>query len=247
MMKNISGFIHNQEARIYYEVKGSGLPLVMIHGNRQNLRVFHQLANQLAKDFRVYLLDSRGHGSSDLGSQELSISLMANDVAVLIKKLHLKKVILFGFSDGGNIALKIASDYPEVVVLVIAISPNTHLTGLRTWVSTSFQTLGDFYHGLEKIGLPFSKHRQLTDILLQSELTDEELRKIQAPVLILTGTKDIIIVEHSLEIVESIPNAQVKIYQNEGHGGLFRSSQKYLQDIYKFLAEKGKNNGETKE
>ena len=77
---------------LFYEVAGSGTPLVMVHGNGEDHTVFDKAAELLSQHFTCYLLDSRGHGSSQKVS-EFHYDDMAEDVYQFIQALHLEHVI----------------------------------------------------------------------------------------------------------------------------------------------------------
>ena len=112
-----SGYLTTSGAEIYYEQYGSGTPLLILHGNSQSLAVFYPFLRTFLPDFQVILMDSRGHGFSHLkdswANRLFTIHDMALDVAALLDKLHISKIILFGFSDGANIALEFFQSLPR--------------------------------------------------------------------------------------------------------------------------------------
>ena len=109
---------------LYYEVVGSGAPLVMIHGNGESHEIFREAVQLLSQRFTCYLLDSRGHGRSQPVT-EYHYTDMAQDVYCFIRALELKNVTYYGFSDGGIIGLLLAIDHPEVLDRMIISGANT--------------------------------------------------------------------------------------------------------------------------
>ena len=85
---------------LYYEKQGSGPPLVLLHGNGEDGRIFDRTAEVLAPHYTVYTIDSRCHGKSSR-NVPLSYDLMAADVLAFSKALKLEKPVICGFSDGG--------------------------------------------------------------------------------------------------------------------------------------------------
>ena len=85
---------------LYYEKTGTGVPLIMLHGNGEDHTIFNKATAVLKKHFTVYAIDTRGHGKSS-PVDELHYEDMANDVYEFICKLNLEKPIVYGFSDGG--------------------------------------------------------------------------------------------------------------------------------------------------
>ena len=87
---------------IYYETKGEGQPLLMVHGNSEDHTIFDVASDVLKDYFKVYLIDSRDHGQSDK-VKGLHYDDMADDMVKFMEELDLKDVVYYGFSDGGII------------------------------------------------------------------------------------------------------------------------------------------------
>ena len=84
-------YITVNNVRLYYEVTGSGAPLVMVHGNGETHEIFDRAVPLLAEHFTCYLLDSRGHGLSQK-VEEYHYEDMAEDVFQFIQALGLEHV-----------------------------------------------------------------------------------------------------------------------------------------------------------
>ena len=129
-----STYLDTSEAHLYYEVVGHGTPVLMLHGNSQSHHVFHSYKRNLQKSYQVILMDSRAHGRSRIkpgdADAEFTTADMAKDAAALLDVLRIPSCILFGFSDGANIALEFASLFPERTLSVIAVSGNITPDGL---------------------------------------------------------------------------------------------------------------------
>ena len=115
---------------LYYEKQGSGPPLVLLHGNGEDGRIFDRTAEVLAPHYTVYTIDSRCHGKSSR-DVPLSYDLMAADVLAFSKALKLEKPVICGFSDGGIVALLAAIRAPELPGALIACGANTTPAGLK--------------------------------------------------------------------------------------------------------------------
>ena len=92
---------------LYYEEYGNGKPLILLHGNQESRDIFDKLIDKLKDNYKVYAIDSRCHGKSE-DPVDISYDLMCDDIIDFIKKLHIDKPILYGFSDGGIIGLLVA-------------------------------------------------------------------------------------------------------------------------------------------
>lgn len=257
-MKNIKetkfklnrGYLDTPQAHLYYEVVGKGIPILLLHGNSQSHHVFHSYARKLQQSYQVILMDSRGHGHSHTtGSSAdalFSIGDMAQDSAKLLDHLGIVQAILFGFSDGANIALEFASRFPERTLAVISASGNALPYGLRLPIRIGTQMIGSVLSFVKTL-LPDSPLRerfinqwQLNTLLTDSpNLPAERLQKIQAPVLLLAGTKDLIKTSHTRWMAEQIPHSQLCLLEGGTHQVLFLREQLCLSYILSFLKEKG--------
>ncbi len=108
------GYVSANGLNIYYASYGSGEPLLLLHGGTVTSNLWHDSIPFFAQHFRVITPDSRGHGKTNNPSGVMSYRLMADDVAAFIDALHLSKPLVYGFSDGGQIALELGMRYPGV-------------------------------------------------------------------------------------------------------------------------------------
>ena len=93
--------VHCNGIDIFYEVRGSGAPLLMLHGNGETHAIFDESASLLSRCFTVYTPDTRGHGASSAVS-EYHYQDMASDAIALIQALGLVRPILYGFRTGAS-------------------------------------------------------------------------------------------------------------------------------------------------
>jgi len=195
--------------------------------------------------------DSRAHGRTDNPTAELSYRLMADDVAAFIQALDLTNPLVFGYSDGGQIALELGMRYPNLAgALVVGAAscrtPETHHDGLKAL-------------GLEEPGVvnieqlqresPWwadilkTEHARADDpdywqTLLKQlsvmwwaplDYTAEDFQKIAEPTLILLGDRDELNpLEQSVEMYRLIPNAELAILPNATHGSAIVSASSEL-------------------
>ena len=111
------------DIKMFYEVHGSGTPVVLIPGLGSNTRFFAGLARKLAERRQVIVLDPRGAGRSDKPRGDYSIEQMAQDVAGLMATLQIATADVVGYSMGGKVALQLAAVRPDLVDhLVLAVT-----------------------------------------------------------------------------------------------------------------------------
>ncbi len=107
---------------LYYEVQGSGAPLILLHGGFGNTGMFAAVAPALAAEYQVIGVDLYGHGRTALTDRPMRFEDMADDIAGLIEHLGLEKAGVLGFSLGGAVALQTAIRHPERVNKLVLIS-----------------------------------------------------------------------------------------------------------------------------
>jgi len=217
MKVNINGI------EIYYEVYGSGPPILFLHGNRESSRIFKNLPALLEKDYRLYLIDSRDHGNSGR-SKQLNYQLMADDIEQFIIGLNIERPLLFGFSDGGIIGLLLAIRSPDLLSGLIAAGANIVPAGMKEkWLR------------MIQISYFFSRSPKDKMILTEPHIDPCELKKITIPTLILAGGKDMIEESHTKLIARNINHSILKILPQESHSSYVYENQKLYQAISGFM------------
>ena len=129
-----SGYAPVNGVEIYYEIHGSGAPLVLLHGGFGAIEMFGPVLAALAEKRQVIGVDLQGHGRTlPFDNRPMTFANMATDVAELIKWLGYEKVDVMGYSMGGNTATRIAIDHPEVVNKLVVASAPFALKGMHDY------------------------------------------------------------------------------------------------------------------
>ncbi len=215
--------INVNEIELYYEVKGSGEPLIMVHGNSEDHTIFDTASEILAKNFTCYLIDSRGHGESTK-TNNLDYRIMAEDIYSFTKALKLNGCSYYGLADGGIIGLIAAAKYPDLFNNLIISGVNTNPKGIKPWTYYVFKVL-NFFHPTARFKL----------LLEQPNITDDELKQIKSKTLVLSGNRDLVLEDHIKHIASQIPNAQLKIIDGESLGSYVVHREKIAHIITEFL------------
>ena len=121
-MMATSGYAPVNGLQLYYEIHGSGEPLLLLHGGVAASEVFDHIVPVLAERRQVITVDLQGHGRTRDIDRPLRTELMADDVAALLAHLGLGRADLLGYSMGGGVALQTAFRHPKVVGKLILIS-----------------------------------------------------------------------------------------------------------------------------
>src|SRR5216117_2656769 len=108
--------------KLYYEIHGTGRPLILLHGGLGAIEMFGPNLPALAKGRQVIAVDLQGHGRTADIDRPLSVALMADDIAALIQRLGIARAGIMGYSLGGGVALQTAIRHPDVVRKLVVVS-----------------------------------------------------------------------------------------------------------------------------
>ena len=215
-------YIKVNGVKLFYEVKGSGRDLILVHGNGENHHIFDWLVDVLKDNFKCYCIDSRGHGQSSKVN-EYNYHVMANDVIALIEELGLQEVAYYGFSDGGIIGLIVASQTNLIKDLIIS-GANLNPNGLKNNV-----------YLMMKLEYFFKRDPKVKLMLTQPNITHDDLAKIKARTLVLAGSNDVVKEKHTIEIVNYLSNSELMILSGENHSSYVIDSTKLAPIILGYL------------
>ncbi|MBR4226733.1 MAG: alpha/beta hydrolase [Candidatus Methanomethylophilaceae archaeon] len=194
--------------RIHYESAGEGRPLVLLHGNGEDMSIFDVAVEELKDNFRVITVDSRGHGLS----QEVDVlhySDIAEDVHCLIEALGLERPVLFGYSDGGIAGLILASEHPDDLLRLAVAGANTDPSAID-W--------GDELSSLDRDD-PYVRL-----MLEEPHISEWDLRSIRVPTLVIAGEFDMVKRSDTEFIADRIPHGHMYIVPDEDHGSYVENS-----------------------
>lgn len=214
---------------LYYEIHGQGKPLVLIHGGGSTIETsFGHILPQLSRSHRVIAPELQAHGHTlDIG-RPLRFEQDADDVAGLLDQLHIDQADFMGFSNGGTACLQIAIRHPKKVNKLVLASATYRRDGLIPGFFDGFQEaalssmpkpLQDAYlkANPDPKGLQIMFDRDVARMIAFQDISDEQIRSIQAPVLVINGDKDFVLAEQALRLSKTLPNARLVILP-AGHG-----------------------------
>ena len=213
--------------RIYYAMRGTGPTLVFLHGGGDSGE--HSFVRQLdvfAEHHHIVAPDQVGQGRTPDVSGPLSYTAMMEDTAALLEKLKLKHVDVVGFSDGGILALMLAIRHPELVRRLVISGVNVAPDGLNPEDLEQLRAT--------QISKPKTIDEKLAQLWLTSptekELSLALLAKITQPVLVISGDRDAITLEHTLKIFHSLPAAELCVLPGTDHA-TFSGRAEWLNPI----------------
>lgn len=223
---------------IYYEITGEGVPVILLHGNGNDARFFSKQIPKFAQYYRVFAIDSRGQGKSTNASDYLSFRMMAEDLKELLDQEQLRQVMIVGFSDGANFAMKFAAMYPDRVSKLVLNSGNFRINGEKFWTRIATYFLYFFYSVAGLFSRRVLRRRAVISLMVDDlDITTKDLTKISAPTLVIVGRNDLIKQKHSQEIADLIPHAGFISIPQQGHMLARRNPKIFNQIVLKFLKE----------
>ena len=237
-----TGYASVNGLRMYYEIHGTGQPLVLIHGAFSAIGTsFGAVLPELAKTRQVIGFEMQAHGHTADIDRPMSLEQMADDTAAAIRQLGFDQVDVFGYSMGAAVALHLVIRHPDVVRKLVLASSSFNMSGIHPGL---MEGLGDMKPEM-MFGSPwheeylriapnpdgfaalFAKKTQM-DRGIQ-DIPAEAIQAITAPTLIIIGDSDLIRPEHAVEMFRllgggvfgdspaGLPNSQLAILPGTSH------------------------------
>lgn len=216
-------FIDVNGVRLYYEKTGHGAPLVMVHCNSMDHKIFDRAAALLKERFTVYLLDSRDHGKSSK-VKTLHYEDMAEDVYRFITQLGLEKPAFYGFSDGGIIGLLLAAAHPDLLSVMVVSGASLNPDSTKPLPMAFF-----------KLWSHVDRSDKMQIMMREPNITDDLLRAVTVPVYVTAGSRDLIKSDHTVHLYETLPDAHLKIFDGASHMSYIVHSTKIARYLLSVL------------
>jgi pimeloyl-ACP methyl ester carboxylesterase len=237
---------------IYYEIHGSAHaaypPLVLLHGGGDTIQTsFSKLLPELARSRQVIAFEQQGFGhTADIPDRPFSFEQSADDTAALLNYLHFEQADVFGFSNGGTIALQVAIRHPHLVRKLVIASGFFNHDGAEPAFWDGFQQaqlrempreLRDSYVAAaphpENLQMFFDKCVQrMRDF---KDISIDTMRGIRSPALVIVGDADVMRPEQAVEEYRLIPHSRLAVLPGTDHMTLTSRSAWLAPMINEFL------------
>lgn len=233
-------YVQAGDAKLYYEVYGSGEPIILLHGGIMgSIDEMAGFIEKLNQNYQVIAMATRGHTKSEIGTAKITYELKANDVMAVVNAVTGGSVTLLGFSDGAYTGYKVASMYPDRVKKLIAIGAGEQIPGLRK-VVFDMKPEGDMWK--EKLALMPEPDRiedfwkDMESFYNTMEASKELFMSIECPVLVMAGERDLNApLPNVINAYNMIPNSQLSIIPNTGHVVFMQNFPAVWESIAPFL------------
>jgi pimeloyl-ACP methyl ester carboxylesterase len=232
--------------RLYYEIHGSGRPLVLLHGGLLTIDLmFGPMLPTLAARRQVIAIELQGHGRTADTERAMSFDQLADDVAALLAHLGIQEADVFGFSLGGLVGWSLVMRHPEVVGRFVVASadyrsreadPDEVPRPMPT--DADFQAMRDAYEAVAPDPSHFDALAQKVGTMVNNTYvgwTADDLRELETPTLVLVGDRDFIRVRDALEAAELLPLGQLAVLPGTTHMDMTRSPERLLAMVVPFL------------
>lgn len=220
---SISGYANVNGLKLYYEIHGTGMPLVLIHGGGSTIQTtFGRVLSSFAKTHKVIAVEMQAHGHTRDIDRPLTFEQDADDIAALLKQINIDKANIFGFSNGASTTLQLAIRHPGLTNKLIVASTFYKKQGAPGWFwdmmsKARFEDMPQVYKdAFLKINPDTNALRRMYErdvARMQSfpEITEAQIKSIKALALIIIGDKDVVTPEHVAEMHRLLTNSRLAI------------------------------------
>ncbi|TXJ26828.1 MAG: alpha/beta hydrolase [Chitinophagaceae bacterium] len=254
-----SGYAPVNGLNMYFEIYGSGEPLILLHGAHATIKTtWCGMIPALAKNHQVIAVELQGHGHTGDIDRPITCEAMAEDIAAFMKYLNIPQADIMGYSMGSGVALNLSIKHPELTRKLVLLSPVYNSVGIQA----------DYWPMLPKVtseifeGSPVKQEydrvnpnpknwptlvAKLKNIYPKGfDWKAKNLRAIKSPVMVVVGDADMVIPEHAVEMfrlfgggqfgdLNGLPNSQLAILPATGHVGMLFRTEWLLAMIPAFL------------
>jgi pimeloyl-ACP methyl ester carboxylesterase len=252
-LKTQTGYAPVNGLKMYYEIHGTGHsaqpPLVLLHGGGDTIQTsFGHVLEAFARDRQVIAFEQQGFGhTADIADRPFSFAQSAEDTVALLQHLHIAQADLFGFSNGGTIALQVAIRHSHVVRKLVVASGFFQREGSsypRFWEGFPTAKLEQMPKELQQAYLEAAPHpenlQRFFDKCVQrmrnfEDIPADTIRGITAPTLVMVGDADVMRPEHAVDLFRLLPHARLAVLPGTDHMALMTRSAWLVPMVNEFL------------
>jgi pimeloyl-ACP methyl ester carboxylesterase len=256
-----TGYAPINGLQMYYEIHGSGEPLVLLHGAFGAIDLWGPILTTLAQNQQVIAVEFQGHGhTADIIDRPLSYEQMADDVAALLDHLGIAQADVVGYSMGGTTGLQLAIRHPELVRKLVAVSANFSSDGYYPELLMGLQMMTpEIFAGTpqEEAYVRHAPNPEDFPVLVEKQKVlpqdyawpVEDVAGITAPTLVVIGDSDVVRPEHAVDLFRllgggvpadltgDLPSSQLAVLPGTTHRSIVvEHSDRLLGVIEPFLA-----------
>lgn len=246
-----TGYVEAGGIDYYYEIRGEGDPLLLLHGGLGSIDMFAPILPALTEHRQVIAVDLQGHGRTRLGDRPIALEAIGADMGELIAELGYSQVDVMGYSMGGGVALQMAAQAPEKVRRLVVVSAPFARKGFFPEMIPQQEAVGagmaemmketPMFISYKAVAPDVSEFPRLLDAMGELMRRDydfsDAVAKLTMPVMLVYGDSDMIRPEHIVEFYqklggglkdagwmrENMPKNRLAIVPDQTHYDMFAS------------------------
>lgn len=229
--------------RTWYDEKGTGDPVVLLHPGGADSRAFGPNRDAMAVRFRTFTPERRGHGHTPDVSGPITFELMAEDTIRFLETVVGGSARLVGYSDGAIVALLVARRRPDLVSHLVFVAGVFHYNGWLPGVIDPQHapppSMAASYGEVSPDGLdhfPVVVEKLARMHLTGPSLTADDLAGIECRTLVMLGDDDEVRLEHATTLYRGLPQAELAVVPGTSHGLLAEKPELCNKIISDFLS-----------
>lgn len=235
------GYITANGLSMWYDDRGEGDPVVLLHGGLTDTRDFTGNLDRLASRFRLLLPERRGHGHTRDVPGPITVEAMAEDTIAFIGEFTSGPVRLVGYSAGATVALRAAVRCPSLAERLVLISGAFHPDGMIMRPSAEGPPPEPLAAAYAEVSPDGASHFPAVVAKIAAAaagdpgLAAADLRRVACPVLVMAADDDLVTLEHTLELYRNLPDAQLAVIPGTSHLLLHEKPQLCTSLVTDFL------------
>lgn len=256
-------YINLPSGRMAYIRKGSGRPILLVHGLGSSVLDWHAQIECLSRFYLVYAVDLRGHGHSDRLNAPIVMADFAADVASFMRALNIEPCPVIGISMGGMVTFQLMAQHPELVsaAVIINSAPYFPVDSLKVRLRIAFRLFLLRFFGLKLMSRMIANNlfpasqKQLRRVAHQRIAVNDkasywfslkavigwsalsEVKQLDTRILVITGDRDYTPVSHKQRYVSQLKNAQLVVIKDSGHASPIDQPEQLNQLLRSFIEE----------
>lgn len=256
-------YINLPSGRVAYLKKGSGQPILLLHGLGSSVLDWQAQIEYLSQFYLVYAIDLRGHGLSDKLKTPITMADFATDVANFICTMNMEPCPVIGISMGGMVTFQLMAQHPELVsaAIIINSAPYFPVDSLKIRLRIFSRLILLRFFGMKLLSRMVANNlfpaaqQQLRRVALQRIAANDkasylralkavigwsalsEVKQLNTRVLVISGDRDYTPVSHKQKYVSQLRNAQLEVIKDSGHASPIDQPEQVNQLLRSFIEE----------
>jgi pimeloyl-ACP methyl ester carboxylesterase len=208
-----NGYIESNGVKYYYEIHGTGEPVLLLHGGMGSIEMFLPALPELSAERQVIAVELQGHGRTALGDRPFSLQDMGDDMAVIVRALGFEQVDAMGYSFGAGVAFRFAVQHPEMVRRLVIMSAGFSTDGFHPEMREMQAQMGAAAADMMKQTPMYEAYARLApnpddfprlldrmgDFMREDYDFSDDVRKLEMPVMLVWGDHDMFTATHMAE------------------------------------------------